>query len=345
MAFSIRHIIPLFCLCLILGSCVDTEHFENTPQGNFDALWKIMDQRYCFFEYKDVDWDQIYVDYSKRVTRNMPADSLFYLMDEMLQELKDGHVNLYSPFDVGRYWKWFEDYEPNFHLPLIEKEYLGTNYRIAGGIRYTMLSDSIGYLYYGDFSSGLGELNLDYILYTLSKCHGLIIDVRDNGGGMLSNADKLAARFFEDKTLIGYIQHKTGQGHNDFSKPFAKYIEPSLRIRYLKPVVVLTNRRCYSATNDFVNSMCYAPHVTIMGDQTGGGGGLPFSSELPNGWSIRLSACPSFDASMQQIEFGIRPDVYVELDDKEVQKGRDSIIEAARAFLNSQSNSGKSFGR
>jgi hypothetical protein len=342
--FSIKHIILFFITCIVFTSCIETEHFENNPRGNFDALWKIMDQRYCFFEYKNVDWDSVYVEYSKRVTDNMGKDSLFYLMNEMLQELKDGHVNLYSPFDIGRYWKWFEDYAPNFHPQLVE-EYLKTDYMIAGGIKYKVLpEDSIGYMYYGDFSSGLGELNLDYIIYRFWNCPGIIIDVRDNGGGMLSNVEKLASRFFEKKTLTGYIQHKTGTGHNDFSKPFAKYIEPSPYLRYKKPVVILTNRRCYSATNDFVNSMRYAPNVTIMGDRTGGGGGLPFSSELPNGWSVRLSACPSFNASMEQIEFGIEPDIYARLDEKLALQGFDSMIDEARIFLIKKSKSGKSFG-
>jgi len=32
--------------------------------------------------------------------------------------------------------------------------------------------------------------------------------------------------------------------------------------------------------------------VTIIGDKTGGGSGLPFSSELPNGWALPSSARP-----------------------------------------------------
>ena len=46
-----------------------------------------------------------------------------------------------------------------------------------------------------------------------------------------------------------------------------------------------------------------------MGDQTGGGSGLPFSSELPGGWSIRFSASPIYNAKMQHTEFGIKPDI------------------------------------
>ncbi len=59
--------------------------------------------------------------------------------------------------------------------------------------------------------------------------------------------------------------------------PKAVWLEPSLdRVRWQKQAVVLTNRRSFSATNDFVNRMKILPKVTIIGDKTGGGSGLPF---------------------------------------------------------------------
>jgi C-terminal processing protease CtpA/Prc len=145
--------------------------------------------------------------------------------------------------------------------------------------------------------------------------------------------EKLASRFFNERTLIGYISHKVGPGHNDFSPLYPKYVESSNRVRYQKPVVVLTNRGCYSATNEFVSIMKYAPNVTVMGDQTGGGSGLPFTSELPNGWSIRFSASPMFNAEKEHIEFGVEPDLKVEMLKSDIAKNRDTIIEAARALL------------
>ena len=108
------------------------------------------------------------------------------------------------------------------------------------------------------------------------------------------------------------------------------------RVRYQKPVVVLTNRGCYSATNEFVSIMKYAPNVTIMGDKTGGGSGLPFTSELPNGWSVRFSASPMFNAEKEHIEFGVEPDIYVNMSDADSKKNRDTIIEEARALLKNQ---------
>jgi len=315
-----------------LFSCLNINEYDNNPRGNFEALWKIMDEHYCFFEYKGIDWNKIRADYSQKVRNDMKDSELFSLLNEMLQELKDGHVNLYTPFDVGRYWKWFEDYPDNFDATLINK-YLDSDYAIAGGIRYKVLKDSIGYLYYGDFSSIIGDANLDYIINRMTPCRGIIFDVRNNGGGLLSNVDKLVSRFVNEKTLVGYIQHKTGKGHNDFSEPAERYIEPSGRLRYQKPVIVLTNRSCFSATNDFVNAMRYCPNVRTLGDRTGGGSGLPFSSELPNGWSVRFSACPILDADKQQIEFGIDPDIHIDLLSEDAAKGKDTLIETAKGLL------------
>lgn len=329
--FCIRFCIGMLLLGLF-SACVKEEEFENTPQGNFEALWTIIDRQYCFLDYKNIDWDKVYTRYRKRISPGISDAGLFEVLGEMLAELKDGHVNLYSAANVARYWKWFEDYPANFS-DSIQRVYLGTDYKIAAGLKYKILEDNIGYVYYESFSSGIGEGNLDEVLFDLAICDGLILDVRNNGGGRMSNASKLASRFTNRKVLTSYFQHKTGNGHSDFSAPKAVYIEPSDRIRWQKKVAVLTNRHSYSATNDFVNSMRYFPNVTLIGDRTGGGSGLPFSSELPNGWSVRFSSSPVLDAQMNHIEFGIEPDIKVNMTAADMLRKRDTIIERARAFL------------
>ena len=70
-----------------------------------------------------------------------------------------------------------------------------------------------------------------------------------------------------------------------------------------------------------------------MGDHTGGGSGLPFTSSLPNGWTVRFSACPTYDAQRQQTEFGIAPDYEVNLTSDDFHQGKDTIIEFARKLL------------
>lgn len=332
-----KHSNLLIVLQLVfLTSCMDMSfNFDNHPRGNFEALWKIIDRNYCFFEYKEIDWDKVHTEYSSRITSDMNNESLFKLMGEMLAELRDGHVNLSASHDITRYWEWQENYPSNFDSE-IQKHYLKSDYSIASGMRYKILEDNVGYIYYGSFSNDVSDSGLDQILSRMAICKGVIIDVRNNGGGSLSNVEKIASRFFNERTHIGYISHKLGPGHNDFSELFPKYLESSNRIRYQKPVIVLTNRGCYSATNEFVSIMKYAQNATIIGDTTGGGSGLPFSSELPNGWSIRFSASPMFNAAKEHIEFGVEPNIKINMLEVDKNRNRDTIIEKARELLNSR---------
>ena len=322
---------------LLLPSCVREDHFDNTPQGNLDALWTVIDEHYCFLDYKQqaigLNWDNVYTRYRQRLRGDMKSTQLFEVLAEMLSELRDGHVNLYAAHDLARNWSWYEDYPSNFSQEL-QDAYLGSDYKIASSLCYRILEDNVGYVVCSSFSSGMGDGNLDEIFHALRTCNGLILDVRDNSGGDLTNADRLARRFTNERRLVGYISHKTGKGHNDFSKPEAQYLEPSDGIRWQKRAVVLTNRRCYSATNTFIRDVSQCPLVTVLGDQTGGGSGLPFSAELPNGWAVRFSACPMYDANMNHIEFGIVPDTLVSLTDADKTRGFDTLIEAARALIN-----------
>jgi hypothetical protein len=323
-------------LTFTLGSCIDEDEFDNTPQGNFEALWKIIDERYCFLDYKQkeigLDWNAAYNKYKVRVNKDMSSAQLFEVLTEMLGELRDGHVNLIASHNLGRNWSWFENYPTNFSDTLLRR-YMGTDYRISSGLKYRILNDGIGYIRYESFSDPIGDGGLDDALIHMMLCQGLIIDIRGNGGGELTYADMLAARFCNSKTLVGYLQHKTGKGHNDFSELKPRYLEPSSGIRWQKPVCVLTNRHVYSAANEFAMYMRAMPNVKIVGDHTGGGAGMPFSSSLPNGWVVRFSAVPSYDVNKQSIEFGIDPDYKIDMTDSDFAKGEDTIIEFARRLL------------
>lgn len=325
----------LLSLVLVL-SCRQGMEFDSSPRSNIEALWDIIDRRYCFLPYKaetiGLDWNRVREKYTAQVSPDMNSAQLFEVMSNMLAELQDGHVNLYYSADMSRYWNWHEDYPRNFDEDLRDR-YLGKDYKIAAGLKYRILDDNTGYVVYESFSSGIGDGNIDEVLYYLRSCNGLILDIRGNGGGMLTNAERLTAHFTNQRTLVGYTMHKTGPGHNDFSTPQSEHINPSTGIRWQKPVVLLTNRECYSSANVFVRNMKCLDNVTILGDRTGGGGGLPFTSELPCGWAVRFSACPTMDAQMQHTEFGIEPHIHCALDSADQAKGIDTLIEKARTLL------------
>lgn len=331
-----KYILSILLFVIFLSSCIEEPEIQaNTNEGNFEALWTIIDTKYCYLEYKNINWDSIHTAYKHRINNTLNYLEFYNLMADMLAELKDGHVNLYTSFAVSSYKNWYSDYPANFSSDIIFSDrYLGNRYYSVGGLRYGMIdNNNIGYIYYGDFSNRFGDTNMSYIFNYFKDCRGLIIDVRNNGGGYLDMSEQFASYFFLKETITGYMQHKTGDGHTDFSKPQEIKTAAHKDLQWQRPVAVLTNRMSYSATNAFVVRMKMAPNVTIVGDKTGGGGGLPFSSEIPNGWMVRFSASPMFDAQMQHTEWGIDPDIKVDLNPVDNENGYDTIIEKAIDIL------------
>ena len=90
---------------------------------------------------------------------------------------------------------------------------------------------------------------------------------------------------------------------------------------------------CYSAVNDFANAMRSLDNVTIIGDKTGGGGGMPISSELYNGWQLGYSINPMFDKEKNHTESGIEPDIYLDMDKDDEYNNIDNIIEYSIDYL------------
>ena len=306
---------------------------SDTAQNNFDLLWQIFDGRYCYFEEKKVDWEQMYQKYNPLTAngRHYPQH-LFGTMAAMLEELRDGHVTLDDGTTSRTYSGWHTPYPENFNLSLIRQYRESdkhTNY-LNNETSISVLPESIGYIRCPSFSDKFNRDDFDKAMTRLIGVKGVIIDVRNNGGGLVSEAYMLASRFTSEKKHVGYVRYKTGKGHNDFSDYFARYVEPDGAHPFYGKVAVLTNRKVYSAANLFVSIMSNLPQTRIMGAHTGGGGGVPISAELYNGWTVKLSTNPVFDIHKQSIESGIKPDQTIELG-KDTKK--DNIIETAKEWI------------
>ncbi|MBO4999332.1 MAG: peptidase S41, partial [Bacteroidaceae bacterium] len=208
--FKNKIIISLCIFTSLFCSCITEDVPGNTPQGNFEALWNIIDSQYCFLDYKNkeygLDWDAIYREYKEKLTPNMSNKDLFQVLSSMLEELRDGHVNLVARHETSQYREWYDSYPANF-MDTIQRIYLGKDYVVSSGLKYKILEDNIAYVYYESFNSAVGESNLDEVLNELAICDGLILDIRNNGGGMLTLSDRWAARFTNEKVLTGYMCH------------------------------------------------------------------------------------------------------------------------------------------
>ncbi len=331
-----KNFILIILIASIFASCesflIEDDPASN-PEANFEALWQEIDEGYSFFEFKNLDWDSVYNVYRPKVTSTTKTLDLYNVMSDMLFTLQDGHVNLETGFNRSRNWEWFLGYPPNFDENLIERNYWKSQEWYTGPLIHTVIDSTIGYVRYRSFGSRFSESQLDLVIARFQNAKGIIIDLRDNGGGFSDIPLLFASRFADKRRLAYSFVVKNGPDHNDFTEPVEVYIEPKGERQFTKPVIILTNRMCYSATNFFVAIMNNFAHVKTIGDWTGGGGGTPASGELPNGWIIRYSSTQTFTPDGFNIEGGIPPDIKVDMTESDRLKGKDTILERAIAEL------------
>lgn len=140
---------------------------------------------------------------------------------------------------------------------------------------------------------------------------------------------EFAGHFMKEKTLVGYSAHKNGKGHDDFEEPSEMYCKPSAKYNWAdKQTALLTNRGVYSTANLFTSALKHAPNVIQVGQICGGGGGLPMTHHLPNGWWVVFASNILLDTEMNHIEPGIAPDYEAEIGDFKSTR-KDGIVEKA----------------
>lgn len=334
-----KKILLLGSLITILSSCekaIMPKSESADPVKTFETLWSTIDKGYSFFEYKNIDWNTVYQTFRPQISNTMTERELFNKCSEMLSILKDGHVNLRAGFSSSYYHDFYLNYPANFNKEVLDRNYL-RGFEVTGPLYHTVLSGNIGYIYYATFQSPFTDDQLDAVLNrfnAISGLKGIIFDVRNNPGGDPANAYRLFKRIATQNTLLYKTKYKNGAGHNDFSAEQESIIEPTTdRVKYTGKIVVLTNRKCYSACNFFVAGCKAFAQIKIVGDQTGGGGGQPTGFELPNGWSVNFSGSITSLPNGFIIENGILPDINVALTPADEAAGIDTIIERAKTLF------------
>lgn len=345
-------------LLLSLGSCeyLATDVNPGKDQASiFEEFWKTFDEKYGIFDAKGVDWMQVYNENRPLISNTISDDSLFNVMGRMVLLLRDSHTNLdgsssLSESDFGAVFESlgdidtldFEQIDPflfrsasfdnldgfpnNLDTTVITENYLNGNVEQAEGMLYTILEANVGYIVYRDFTDDISDESMDQVLTALADTEGVILDVRGNPGGSPAFAEIMASHFTDQPVTTGFERFKTGPGPNDFSDSQIT-IEPADGVLYTKPVAVLTNRECYSATTTLIYSMNPMPNVIFMGGRTGGGSGSVADGHLANGWIYSLSISEFIDFEGRHLDDGFDPDIMVGLDEND--KTKDEIIERA----------------
>lgn len=311
----------------------------NYSQVNFETLWREFDARYSFFVVKGIDWDSLHVVYRAQVTSRTDVVDLFQLLSSLLANLRDPHVSLSTPYGSYSYAGWYLPYPANYLGPAGLLRYLSEDDgTIAGGaMHYGKIGTDMGYLYVGPQLVGNATAwaqGIDLVVEKLQNCKGVIVDLRNNVGGNDALGSIVAGRFTDRSRTYSYIRWRSGPLHGDFTDYQALTIAPQGARQFLKPVIVLTNRRCVSSAEGTLLMFKALPHVTVIGDTTAGGSANPIALTLPNGWNYRVSRWIQYTAEHEVFEGrGIAPDIPVRITSADSTAGKDTILERGIQIL------------
>ncbi len=320
---------------LVFGGCTLFEpEPANNPESNFELFWKDFDELYSLFGFQNYDWDSVYRACRPGVDARTSNDSLFRMFKAMVKPFKDAHISLN--------WK---DKGLSYAYPLEPANFVTgkaltkqiPNLKDDGPFAYGHTSDQIGYLLVKTFSSNEPSFQmLDNIMASFEGMRAVIVDVRVNGGGSTANSDFVASRFADQERISSYIRWKAGSGHDAFADYEAFTVRPK-GTTFTKPVVLLIGRSTYSAAEDFVCRMKVMPHVTLVGDRTGGGSGNPMRRFLPNGMTFNVPRWIQYDANKEPYERkGIPPSVAIPLTEEDRNALRDGVLLKAIEWINSK---------
>ncbi|HPH95807.1 MAG TPA: S41 family peptidase [Anaerolineaceae bacterium] len=202
---------------------------------------------------------------------------------------------------------------------------------IVPSVEYKMLDNGIAYLRIYTFGDNTaGEVKNALADLMKKKPAGLVLDVRDNGGGYLDTTVKILSEFFEKDTLL--MIERYGDGREE--KLTANGGGQALGI----PVVVLVNGGTASASEITAGAFQDYNRGKVVGETTYGKGSvqnwLPLSNEQG---AVRITIARWFTPQGRQIhQQGIEPDVEVEMTAEDYKAGRDPQLDKAVEILTTE---------
>jgi carboxyl-terminal processing protease len=215
----------------------------------------------------------------------------------------------------------------------------------AGGVEVALLEGDVAFVHFPFFGSYVGNDFVDgpiheglraafeQIASLEPPARGVVLDLRNNGGGYVSVYMALASWLYDAPTPLFQCRNKSGPAHDDHGAPFSQTAEPDGFLQLDTPMVVLTGATSFSAADFTPMFLSRTGRATTMGRPTGGGFGSGSGEELGAdyiGYSNIL--CSDLNGALLE---GHPPDVDVlaEYTPEDLAAGRDTLVEAARQLL------------
>ena len=178
-------------------------------------------------------------------------------------------------------------------------------------VKYRMLEDDYAYIRITQFQEKTSK-DLDAALKDLDKqsknkpFKGLVLDLRNDPGGLLEQAVEVSDKFIEDG-LIVYIEGRK----KEESK--VKFYAHKSNTDYKGPLVVLVNEGSASASEIVAGAMQDYKRAIIVGKKTFGKGSVQTIYPLADGSAVRLTTAKYYTPKGRSIQGeGVTPDIVVD---------------------------------
>ncbi|MXO99655.1 peptidase S41 [Altererythrobacter xixiisoli] len=179
-------------------------------------------------------------------------------------------------------------------------------------VEWRGLDDNLGYIAIRSFADDAVVAAFDAALLALRDTRGLIIDVRNNGGGDTAVARPIMGRFITERLPYARMRRRSGDGdRRALTAAWTEYVDPTGPFTYTRPVVVLTNYWSASMAEGFPMGMRGIGRAKVVGTPMMALGAAVFDLRLNRtGVDAQYSAEPVYDVR-DQPRWTMRPDVEV----------------------------------
>jgi carboxyl-terminal processing protease len=175
------------------------------------------------------------------------------------------------------------------------------------------------YLRIPSFGNPIFERTAVELVHRFASASTLIVDVRGNGGGTTP------------RQLIEALMNRPWQTWQQIAPAQPSREQAPSRSAYAGRLLILVNRFCGSACEDFVMPFKETHRAVVIGETTQGSSGNPYREDLGDGMRVAIGAVRYRFPDGRSFEgIGIEPDVPVELSIADLQSGRDTILQRAR---------------
>ncbi|MBI2441486.1 MAG: S41 family peptidase [Lentisphaerae bacterium] len=179
-----------------------------------------------------------------------------------------------------------------------------------------ILEDNIGYVRIVQFNEPTAEALQKALDELLQKgMNALIVDLRNNPGGLLSSAVEVSQKFLNRGAMVVSTRGRPGGG-------LQSNYEARGKVHYLNfPIVVLINGGSASASEIVAGALQDHHRAILIGEKTFGKGSVQSVQPLEDGSAIRLTTAKYYTPSGRTIhDKGIEPDVVIPIPAEQWQK-------------------------